>query len=676
MLGCLRQRRERLVLALGVLGAVGTIAGPTRAGEPEPRERVGPLLVSTSGRDSVRGGRPDGATIHETHSPRTHDPDAGAREDLANFERSSFPPGTRPTIIDRPPEPWMAALQLPDVPVRWNQQTVAYLKYFRDDPRGQALIKGWIRRMGRYEAVLRPILREVGVPEDLVFVAMAESGFNPKVRSRVGAAGMWQFMEGTGRVYGLERDYWVDERHDLERSTYAAATYLKDLRVRFGSWELALAAFNAGYGLVMTSVSRSNTNNFWALCELESGLPHATTMYVPKIIAAAIVGRNRAAFRVGPDLSGSLPAIQLATVEAPPGTTLASVARLIGEDPALLEELNADLVRKRTPPGKRSPLRIPKQRLASYEQGAARLGGDSTDGAQHSVRYGETLAEIAQRYGTTEAALRKLNELDDTAELERDTVLLVPSTRSKTEPPPRPRPRAAVPPVRVDATQRLVYFEVTRATTPRGIGEVFGVAWDSVVAWNDLDPQARLQSGQILQLVVPRSFSAQAARVDLYEANQIDVVTRGSREHIEAGLRDRGLVRRGYKVRKGEDLAKIGKKFDLSDGDLGRINNFSRDHQPEPGTTLVVYVAKGKERGTIDAPPPRSVEVQPPAAEPVDLPAAATVDERQDIDPEPGPGIMQDDAPSTETTAKLPGQQGWTRKRTSKPGKTRTGGKK
>ena len=93
----------------------------------------------------------------------------------------------------------------------------------------------------------------------------------------------------SGRV-GIERDYWIDERHDLERATYAAASYLKDLRVRFGSWEMALAAFNAGYGLVMTSVSRSNTNNFWALCELESGLPHATTMYVPKIVAAAIVG--------------------------------------------------------------------------------------------------------------------------------------------------------------------------------------------------------------------------------------------------------------------------------------------------------------------------------------------------------------------------------------------------
>ncbi len=664
----LRRRRERLVLALVGLGLLAP-AHPVRAGE-ESRERVGPLLVSSSGRDSVRGGRPDGATIHETHAPGAHDPESGPREDLANFERQTFPIGTRPTIVASPPEPWMAALTLPDLPVRWNQQTVAYLKYFRDDPRGQALIKGWIRRMNRYEHILRPILKEVGVPEDLVFVAMAESGFNPKVRSRVGAAGMWQFMEGTGRVYGLDRDYWVDERHDLERSTYAAATYLKDLRVRFGSWEMALAAFNAGYGLVMTSVSRGNTNNFWALCQQESGLPHATTMYVPKIIAAALVGRNRAVFHVGPDLSGSLPAIQLTTVEAPPATALASVAKAIGDDPALIEELNAHLIRKRTPPGKRTALRIPKQKLALYQQGASKLGGDGAN--QHSVRYGETLAEIAQKYATTEAALRRLNELDDTAELERDTVLLVPTTKSKTPPAPRTRPRAAVPLVTVDAGSRLVFFEVTRATSPRGLGEAFGVAWDSVVGWNDLDPQARLQPGQILQIVVPRSFDAQAARVDMFEADQVDRVLRGSREHIEGGLRDRGLVRRGYRVRKGDDLTKIGKKFDLSDGDLGRINGFSRDHVPPPGSTIVVYVAKGRERGTVDAPPPVRGESSA-AAEP--SPEAEHPSGPTDMDAEPGPGVVREDlegAASTETSTKLPGQQGWTRKPSTlgKPGKS------
>lgn len=672
----LRRRRERQTLrswALGVLTLLQPLAvGAAPAPADEARERVGPLRVSSGGRDSVRGGRPDGASIHESHASRSHDPDAGQREDLATFEREQLA-AVRPTIIDAAPEPWMAALQLPDLPVRWNQQTVAYLKYFRDDPRGQALIKGWIRRMSRYEHILRPILKEVGVPEDLVFVAMAESGFNPKVRSRVGAAGMWQFMEGTGRVYGLERDYWVDERHDIERATYAAATYLKDLRVRFGSWEMALAAFNAGYGLVMTSVSRSNSNNFWALCETESGLPHATTMYVPKIIAAALVGRNRAVFGVGPELQGTLPPLRWAQVEVGPATSIAAVAKTIDEDPALLEEINAQLLRKRTPPGRRYPLRIPRTKLQTFEQGAGRLSSEG-DTRQHSVRYGETLAEIARQLGTSEPALRRLNDLDDLAELDRDTVLLVPANKTgKPDTSPRPRPRAAVPALAAGPDQRRVFFEVTRATTPRGLSEAFSVPWERIVAWNDLDPQARLQPGQVLQLLVPRSFDARAARVVALEADQVDLMVRGSREHLEASLRERGLTRRGYHVRKNEDLQKIGKKFDLSDGDLARINGFARDHRPSPGTIIVVYVDRAHERGTVPAPPPRNnTEAEPPS--PASEPQISDVP--SDMDAEPGPGGApgsgepepEHGGASTEDRNKLPGKQGWSKSR-SKSGK-------
>lgn len=656
-----------------MLPAAPAAAAPTaQAPAGERREQVGPLRVSVEGRDSVRGGRPDGATIHEAHVARSFDPDAEGRAELAHFERQAFAAAPRPTIVGEPPEPWMAALTLPDLPVRWNHQTVAYLKYFRDDPKGQALIRGWLRRMNRYEHLLRPILREAGVPEDLVFVAMAESGFNPKVRSRVGAAGMWQFMEGTGRVYGLERNYWVDERHDIERAAWAAATYLKDLRTRFGSWEMALAAFNGGPALVMTSVSRANSNNFWALCELESGLPHATTMYIPKIVAAALIGRNRGVFGVGGDLSGVLPPVHWSMVEAPPATSLAAVAKLIGEEPALIEELNAHLVRKRTPPGRVTQLRIPRAKVSVYERSASRLTSESSDLQPHNVRYGETLARIAQRYGTTEQNLRRLNELDDGAELERGVTLLVPARGARSDP-SRPRPRVAVPRISAGPEQRLVFFEVTRSTTPRGLTEAFALAWDSIVLWNDLDPQARLQPGQFLQLLVPRSFDALAARVDVYEAADVDLYVRGSREHIESSLRERGLLRRGYRVRKGDDLTRIGKKFDLSDGDLARINAIPRDQKPAPGTLLVVYVDKAHERGTVDAPAPRTPGAPgaPGAPQAGDnLPTADDSDTpvSSDMDAEPGaPPPADEFGASTDNTSKLPGKRGWTRKPSDRP---------
>ena len=643
-----------------MLTAPVVAAAPAAPSAAPRREQVGPLQVSGEGRDSVRGGRPDGASIHETYVPPAVDPeDAEARAELAHFERQTVS-AIRPTIVATPPEAWMASLALPDLPVRWNHQLVAYLKYFRDDPRGQALIRGWLRRMNRYEHMLRPILREVGVPEDLVFVAMAESGFNPRVRSRVGAAGMWQFMEGTGRVYGLERTYWMDERHDIERAAYAAATYLKDLRTRFGSWEMALAAFNGGPALVMTSVSRANTNNFWALCELESGLPHATTMYVPKIVAAALIGRNREVFGVGGDLANVMPAVQWATVQAPPATALATVARLIGEEPGLIEELNAHLVRKRTPPGRATQLRIPRTRVAVYERSAGQLTAESSGLQPHNVRYGETVARIAQRYGTTEQNLRRLNELDDAAELERGVTLLVPGRGGRGEP-ARPRPRVAVPKIVAAAGQRLVVFEVTRSTTPRGLSEAFSVPWDSIVLWNDLDPQARLQPGQFLQLLVPQGFDAMTAKVDLYEQNQVDLVVRGSQGHLESALRERGLVRRGYRVRKGDDLLKIGKKFDLSDGDIARINAIPREDKPAPGTVLVVYVDKEHDRGTVDAPPPRNGPAGGDAGPIAHDDAAEPV--TPDADAEPGePPPREDLGASTETRSKLPGKQGWTRK--------------
>ena len=683
-----RPRRRPRRHALVRIGAALLLAlpAPLRAAPADdPIELVGPLRIAASGRDQVRGGRPDGATIHEAHQPRAHDPEAAARADLDAFERQRL---TTTAVHRDPPEPWMAALARPDLPLRWSDPVVEYVRYFRDDPKGQALIRGWFRRMGRYEAPLRAILREVGVPEDLVFVAMAESGFHPKRRSRVGAAGLWQFMEGTGRVYGLERTYWVDERLDLERSTYAAAAYLKDLRARFGSWEMALAAFNGGYGLVMTSVSRHNTNNFWALCQIESGLPQATTHYVPKIVAAALVGRNRRAFAVDPPAVQPLPALEWAEVMVPPATAIAAIARLLDEDPALLDELNARYVRGRTPPEPGLyPVRVPKAKKVALQASVGRLQSEADGLTTYTVRYGDTFAAIARRVGASEATLRKLNGLDDAAELARGLVLVVPrrgDAKPERAAEARPeRPLAAVPRLSVGPGQRLVFFEATRATTPRGLSDAFAAPWESIVAWNDLDPQARIQPGQILQILVPADFSPAAAGVAVYELAEVDHVVRGSAEHLDRALARRGLLRRAYRARPGDTLAKIGAKFDLSDGDLARINGFPRTHRPAPGDLILVYVAEAKQKGTLPAPPPRAAKGAPlPAADASEGPAADSLpppgsDLAADGPPlaEPPPSLdepRQPDGlptltPSTPEAAKVPGKRGWRRPRASTP---------
>lgn len=635
---------------------VGTLLSPSTpaiaAVADETKVQIGPLSVSEKRRRRVRGGRPDGASVHVAWAPGARDPGHEDREALAGFERAAFPEGQRTkTIIDVPPEPWMADLALPDLPVRWNKKTVEYLRYFRDDPKGKAMIRGWMRRAGRYSDRMAATLKRAEVPESLVMVAMAESGFNPTVRSRVGAAGAWQFMAGTGQVYGLTQSFWIDERFDVEKSTLAAALYLKDLRVRFGSWELALAAYNAGYGLVMTTIERHNTNNYWSLCEIESGLPYATTNYVPKIVAAALVRENPKAFGVDPSAIDPLPAADWVEVRVQRSTKLSTLADAIGVDEDFLFELNAQLVRGRTPPQDLPySVRIPRDKTKAFAAAQSKLEEAWSRESTHVVKTGEKLESIARRHKTSARELRKLNGIEDSAQVRGGITLVVPregsakhadaSTTAEPEP-----PLAAVPDVTPPPGHRLVFFETTRASTPRTIERAFDVAWPDVVQWNDLDPHARVQDGQVLQLVVPTRFDAPSRNLVAYEMHDVEYAVRGSRQHLEASLRRRGKVRRGYKVRSGDSLSKIGRRFDLTQGDLARINHFSRRHDPKPGSTLVVYVDAGKTGGTTKAPAPRGF-----------------------VDPSPPPPSER--APSTADTSRIPTEKKPTKRTT--PAKPKT----
>ena len=636
---------------------------PATAGTPDDErepavELIGPLQVPTAGRERVRGGRPEDGSIFVAWVPGIEDPDQTNRDALAAFERATFPPGARTsTIVDKPPASWMADLQRPDLPVRWNSKTVEYLRYFRDHPRGQSMIRAWMARAGRYEGYLRKVLREVGVPEDLMYVALAESGFNPRVRSRVGAAGLWQFMEGTGSVYGLQRDYWVDERLDLEKSTYAAALYLKDLRARFGSWELALAAYNAGYGLVMTSIARHNTNNFWTLAEIESGLPYATGNYIPKIVAAALVGRNRAHFGCDASSIEVLAALDWVEVHVEASTSLERIAATIGEDPDLVAELNAQLVRGRTPPRRASyAIRIPRRSLPRWQERQGELRAAWQGERDVVVREGESLEEIAAANGIDERSLRRMNGVHDAGEVRGGVILVVPEHRDiPSTDAPSPKPIiAAVPALGPGPGHRLIFFTVARSTTPQTLSAALDTPWEDIVRWNDLDPHARLQANQVLQLVVPNDFDAKQAGIEAYEPAQVVQVVRGSREHLEAELEQRDLVRRGYKVRRGDTLRRIGRRFGLSVGDLTRINAVARD-TPEPGEILVVYVPRQRTHGTVAAPPPPDVyQATNTSLAQRSSPSTAETSRNPGHESLPTP-VRQRRAPSTARSARLPG---------------------
>lgn len=648
-----RHRAAGNVLALVVAVATALSgAGPAGAADPKakPKARMlspGSLLwVSAAGRRRVRGGRADGASIHAAWIASESDAEAPGRAALAAFERATFSVDTG--VVKITPDPWMTTLNRPTLPLRWTRRLVEYLNYFKDSSKGRGLMRGWLRRAPRYEATLRAILSAEGVPEDLVFVALAESGFNPTARSRVGAGGMWQFMEATGRVYGLSQDYWIDERYDVVRSTHAAALYLKDLHTRFGTWELALAAFNAGYGLVMVSIDRHNTNDFWRLADLESGLPFATTNYVPKIVAAAVVGANREAFGYDEAALDPLPAVDWVDVRVPAKTSLSSLAKKLGESESLIAEINGRYIRGRTPPRGTSTVRIPRNRKVAFEKAYPLLVKEAAALRETTVAHGERLAAIAERYGTTVKLLRRVNRVGDSAELTGGVVLVVPAAvhQEKTlagggESPEASQPLAAVPPLVARAGTRRVFFRTNRASLPRELSRAFDTPWAQIVAWNGLDPRARLQSGQVLQLVVDANFDARQRNVRIFETDEVELVTRGSRAHVEAGLARRKLERRAYRAKKGDTLTKIGRRFSLTVGDLARINGFPRSHAPSAGELVVVYIAKAKRGGTLRAPDPPSRGDRPPSTA-----STAAV---------PTPPAPNSRAASTADTARVPG---------------------
>ncbi len=488
-----------------------------------------------------------------------------------------------------PDSAFLRSLKMPDLPIRWEASVLRFLDYFKNDPKGRATLASLMKRMGRYQSLFERILTERGAPKDLIFVAMMESGFQAKALSNKAAGGFWQFMPGVARGYGLDVDYWTDARQDPERATEAAAKYLGDLHKRFGSWHLAFAAFHAGYGAILRSISRFNTNDYWELCKHEAGLPWETTTYVPKILAAAIIGRNREAFGfddVIPD-----PPVEFDRVEVKPGTTLLALSQAAGTTIEALADLNPALLRQRTPPDKGPQVvRVPPGGAGAASAGLQRGLADRP--LTQVLRFGETLDDVARARGVAVKELRRLNGLKDTADLRGGTTIVVPAAMgaapSALAPEDVEATLVAVPErTMVYADREQVFYRARDGDTLEEIADAFALPVDEVVQWNNLDPGAKLQGKLVLQLFVKKGFDRSG--VLLLDPDKVRVVTLGSEEFHALEVARRGKTRLSYTARTGDTLAKIARRYGMEPADLARINRVSANTELGPGQTVVVY---------------------------------------------------------------------------------------
>lgn len=266
-----------------------------------------------------------------------------------------------------------------------------------------------LARSGRYMPMITQVLHEEGVPEELAHLALIESGFLTHSASPSGAVGIWQFMVGTARRYGLRIDSWVDERRDPSKSTRAAVAYLKDLHDSFGRWYLAIAAYNAGQGAIEQAMQRSGAKDFWTL-STKAKLKEETRNFVPKFVAASLIASDPQKYGFV-ELVYDLP-MDYEEMEIQGNLRLASLAEMAGTDQETIRELNPELLRSRTPPDERGfRIKLPAGHAMIYAQAYQDEETRSDQFVTHEVKKGETLFAIARRYGLQVKSLMELNGL-------------------------------------------------------------------------------------------------------------------------------------------------------------------------------------------------------------------------------------------------------------------------
>lgn len=452
-----------------------------------------------------------------------------------------------------------------DIPIVINEKVEYFLNYFQTRARNN--FSNWLARSEKYVPFMRETLKENGLPEDLVYMALIESGFNPYAYSRAKAMGPWQFIYLTGKRYGLKVNWWVDERRDPEKSTVAAAKYLKDLYDMFACWYLAAAGYNAGENKIANGIKKYRTEDFWELTKYRY-LKQETKHYVPQMIAAALIAKD-------PEKHGFVDIeyqepLRYDTVKVPPAIDLRIIAKACEITTEELKELNPELKRWCTPPD--SPgyeIKIPAGRTALFLKNFEGLQPREKNSFRtYVVKNGDNLRRIASLHRVDMEPLLEINRLGNNSRPSAGTTLLIPLPKemaAKSDPPgPKSRHEG-----NGNGKSHEIIYTIKKGDSLWSIANETGVNIGALSSWNQLHPEAKLMPGDQLKVRVMNGNPATTPSQDKKE----------KREMI-------------YVVKSGDSLWSIANRYNVTIKEIQDWNNLSGTDRIYPSAKLRLWVGQ------------------------------------------------------------------------------------
>jgi membrane-bound lytic murein transglycosylase D len=471
-----------------------------------------------------------------------------------------------------------------DFPIVINPQVEYYLDLFQNQQK--KIFANWLARSGRYVPMIRQQLAAAGLPQDLVYLSMIESGFKPNAYSSAKAVGLWQFMEPAAARFGLQVNSSLDERRDPLLSTKAAIEYLSDLYRQFDNWDMAVAAYNAGEGRISKGLQKYNCKNFWDLAE-EDYLALETKRYVPQLIAAIIIAKSPKDFGFDGIQYEKPLAYEIASV--PPRTSLAAVAVATSTDPEVLYDLNRQLSKKMVPSGVGSyDLKMPVGTAHLVATNLPRTHATvSTQFKDHVIGSKDTIDRICAQYDINKITLLKANNLRK-AKLVPGNILRIPYQTTQyaliSEKELKHLADAAKKP------EDVVLHTVKSGETISQIANRYSTSVKEIAQWNNLKNQHQLQVGQQLTLYTEDEKSAvnnnpspeRVAKATPVKGKTDPIVA--SRVKTPAKETEDATH---YRVQNGDSLWTIAELFDLTPSDLKKWNNLE-SNAISPGLKLII----------------------------------------------------------------------------------------